>query len=124
MKVTVNYSGRTKAILTQFKNLVDDVIDASLMECAELIQEKAKENAPVMTGALRNSIFAEKRNGCFAVGSNLSYAVFNEFGTGQRGGQGGEFLGMPPHPFLQPAVTASKNDIVKIFADKFRSIID
>lgn len=58
---------------------------------AKKIQKNAKYLAPVKTGHLRNSIKTESQttqDGAEAqVFSNLEYAPYVEFGTGQRGSE-------------------------------------
>ena len=55
----------------------------------------AKEEAPVDTGELRNSIsHATMDNHAVAIGTNVEYGIYQEMGTYK----------MAPHPFIKPAV--------------------
>lgn len=56
----------------------------------------AKEEAPVDTGELRNSITHATLDGkAVAVGTNTEYGIYQEMGTYK----------MSPHPFIQPAIS-------------------
>ena len=76
------------------------------VELAKRIADDAQRLAPVDTGALRNSIRVEETRDGAAVGTDLEYAPFVEYGH----------KGVPPHPFLSPAVEAHKRDINKLGA--------
>jgi len=72
------------------------VAQEDLRDVADFIAARAKEYAPVRTGALRDSIHVEERGRGFAIiaGNNqVDYAVFQEYGTIHHG----------PHPFMRPA---------------------
>jgi len=69
-----------------------------------IVERKAKKNAPVDTGGLRNSIthFVESSRGFNPVlkgivGTNVKYAPYMEKGTGT-------FVGRPPHKVPMAAV--------------------
>jgi len=112
------------------------------------ISATAKTLVRVDTGQLRNSITEDVQTGpgevIGKVGSNLSYAVFNELGTGPRAMENpppaalklgaryrvkgwsyknpktGEWVhtrGMPAQPFLYPALQQEKDRIVEDIAD-------
>lgn len=103
---------------------------------AEQIRAKAQALAPVKTGTLRESITIRYDGGLKAtVGPEVPYGVYQEFGTGTRGefptgmyqirpkrpdGRlvfkvNGKWVsakvvnhpGIPPHPYMRPAVTAT-----------------
>jgi HK97 gp10 family phage protein len=100
---------------------------------AREIRDLAKDLAPVKTGHLRDSIRAWETNSGATVtaggvsnagrlldgdtaSANVDYAVYQEFGTGQRGaaspghGQGpyGDFPGFPAQPYMRPAIQMEK----------------
>lgn len=76
---------------------------AALRKTAYGIERSAKANAPVDTGALRNSIstsFAgDGRSGAMAaeIGPTVDYGIYVEFGTSRMAGQ----------PFMGPAYDAN-----------------
>lgn len=68
------------------------------------IQADAKQNVLVDTGRLKNSITTETFNGGLTVevGTNVEYAIFNEYGTRYWGGK----------PFLTPAYEKNAEKII------------
>lgn len=78
----------------------DDVAGALLI-LGQVGEAAAKDHAPVKTGHLRRSITHElvdlgTQNIHARVGTNVTYAIFQEFGTRFH----------PAHPFLRPALAA------------------
>ena len=76
---------------------------------AELMRDRAKELAPVGTGALRNSIKSEEeertaKSVAYVVFAGKFYAPFLEFGTSK----------MAARPFMRPAFDAVQPDIKRI----------
>lgn len=113
---------------------------------SELIVEgEAKRRCPVGVsrpgytgGRLRASIAADDptvRGDLVVgiVGTNVEYAPFVEYGTGQRGAASnvehpGEYVygpkpGMSAHPYLRPALDENANEIQKILAAGIRDAI-
>ena len=102
-------------------------------KATKLVQGDAKELCPVDEGQLRNSITAEveetPRKIVGKVGSNVEYAPYVEFGTGQKGEASPsppksdqdiryrqDWSGMPAQPYLYPALKQNEDrvkDIVK-----------
>ncbi len=96
-----------------------------LQRAAKKIQKQAKLNCPVgETGELRNSIHTsseETEDGAIArVYTNKEYAVYVEFGTGQRGASSNierpegisykaNYNGQAAHPYMTPAYLHAKN---------------
>lgn len=64
--------------------------EAALDEAGSQLQADAKSDAPVDTGALRDSIYLRKGKTFRRVGSPLRYGIFQEIGTSK----------MAPQPFL------------------------
>jgi phage gpG-like protein len=82
------------------------------------------------TGALRNSISHAYDADKAYVGTNLEYAVYVEMGTSQGGrswvfkGDDGEFhvtKGMPPRPFIRPAVENYMDEYKALAEEMLRS---
>lgn len=108
---------------------VHEVIDKTLNKAAIKVQAQAKENCPADTGKLRGSISVEKIPNGYAVGTNVEYGVYVEFGTGTLGdpsvphttrkywrykdekGKWHTTHGMRPRPFLLPAFNQYKDKI-------------
>lgn len=86
-----------------------DMVDGILSKVALDIEAEAKVNAPVKTGALRNSIQASQESQLsWRIGVGVEYGLYQELGT--------RF--MPAHPFLTPAVEHARGG----FADAFRAL--
>ncbi len=97
VKITSYKEERLKEISAQLKS--------GMTKACLLVERDAKINAPVDTGRLRASITnrldVEENQLVGIVGTNVSYASFQEFGTSK----------MPAHPFLFPALESNKNKI-------------
>lgn len=114
-------------LLATLSSLGGDIKESSrkgLERGAKKIQKNAKLLAPVDTGHLRNSIKTKSettQDGAEAqVYTNLEYAPYVEFGTGQKGAESNidrpegvaykaDWKGMPAQPYLTPAYLHSKN---------------
>lgn len=111
-----------------------------VLQAAKKVQGDAKDLAPVDTGRLRNSIqaFVEEKDGKVIgkVSTNVEYAAYVEFGTGQHGEKSpsppkydGElyyrqdWVGMPAQPFLYPAAKQNEKIVPGIVADHLRKEI-
>jgi HK97 gp10 family phage protein len=70
-------------------------VQREVLRATLAVQRRAKQLCPVDTGRLRNSIAVELEEGGMngAVGTNVKYAPFVEFGTSR----------MPAQPYLLPA---------------------
>ncbi|MDE7234970.1 MAG: HK97 gp10 family phage protein, partial [Ruminiclostridium sp.] len=108
---------------------VNAIIGKMLEQAAIKIQEQAKENCSADMGKLRGSISVEKISKGYAVGTNVEYGVYVEFGTGTLGdpsvpyttpkywrykdknGNWHTMHGMKPRPFLLPAFNRYKDKI-------------
>jgi len=101
------------------------------------VQGDAKLLAPVDTGQLRNSIQAEtKQESGKVVGrvyTNVEYAAYVEFGTGQRGEASPsppkspediyyrqDWAGMEAQPYLYPAAKQNERKVPEIVAAELR----
>lgn len=86
-------------------------LEAAVMDTVLAIHRRARENVHVITGRLRNSIGWEMEADGLSgqVGTNVSYAEVEEFGSSTR----------PPHPYLVPAFYAE----VAPFEDRLRQAL-
>jgi len=123
---------RAGANMEQF---IKDEIEASGRE-TEL---KAKQLAPVDLGKLRQSINYSKINGGLGamVSVNVSYAAYQEFGTGgsvnvpaemrelaeHYKGKGVRVINLRPQPFLYPAFVENRKKLVDTLKKKLRTIL-
>lgn len=109
------------------------VLDA-LEKGGKMILDQAKDNVHVLTGDLRNSLnmfVTKNENGWVVnVGSDLFYAAYEEFGSGENvklppevsseygmqfyvSGKGHNFA----HPYLHPAYRQHRDRVVKLIQD-------
>ncbi|MBD2861601.1 HK97-gp10 family putative phage morphogenesis protein [Paenibacillus oceani] len=114
-----------------------------MLQATKQVQGDAKMLAPVANvdgGRLRNSIEAtvEEQGGELVgkVATNVEYAAYVEFGTGQRGEESPsppkspeklsyrqDWAGMPAQPYLYPAAEQNKEIVPKIVASQLRKDI-
>lgn len=81
----------------KFLDALPEQIEQALTAIGLTAESYAKQECPVDTGRLRNSITHAVESGEKAVyiGTNVEYAAFVELGTSR----------MKPRPYLKPAVT-------------------
>lgn len=107
-------------------------------QATKLVQGDAKMLAPVDSGDLHQSIQGEvHEDGDEVVGkvsSNLEYASYVEFGTGQRGEASNyegdvdlsyrqDWAGMDAQPYMYPALNQNRKEIPKIVANEVKKEI-
>lgn len=84
----------------RIQRFIDDRIDRQMHAMGEAVVARARQLAPVDTGALRESIsyvVAYNEGGgrhTLSIQVGMPYGVFQEFGT----------RSIPPHPFIRPAL--------------------
>lgn len=114
--MTVNFKDNSGAVLSAFHSAVEKALE----ECGLVAEGYAKKLAPVDTGNLRNSIShkVDPEEPAVYIGTNNSYAAYQEFGTGiyTEGGRDTPWVyqdekgnwhwtrGNKAQPFLKPAV--------------------
>lgn len=114
--MTVNFKDNSGAVLSAFHAAVEKALE----ECGLVAEGYAKKLAPVDTGNLRNSIShkVDPEEPAVYIGTNSSYAAYQEFGTGiyTEGGRDTPWVyqdekgnwhwtrGNKAQPFLKPAV--------------------
>lgn len=64
---------------SQIDPLIENGVKKALSLMGEVVEGYAKENCPVDTGNLRNSITHQGGEGCEYVGTNVEYAPYVEF---------------------------------------------
>jgi len=92
-----------------------DGLMPALKAAALVVQNDAKERAPVLTGTLKRSIHIEElpQDRAVAVGTDVEYAPYIEFGTSRMAAQ----------PYLRPALDENHGAIQREFAEAVRDII-
>lgn len=125
----------SKEVITAMRQKVEKALE----ECGLVAEGYAKLNAPVDTGALRNSIShkvveEEKEIACY-IGTNMEYAPYIEFGTGihYAGGRRTSWTykdskgkwhmtnGQRAKPYLKPAITEHTDDYKKIIQQELKA---
>lgn len=81
--------------LGEFLDALPEQIEQALIAIGMMAETHAKEECPVDTGRLRNSIThdVDMSEQAAYIGSNVEYAAFVELGTSK----------MAPRPYLRPA---------------------
>lgn len=80
---------------------VDRIVNRYLDKVAANVVQDSKLNAPVKTGALRESIQSGKEGSSILIFSDIEYAKYVELGTRNQ----------TPNPFLRTAARNRKNYI-------------
>lgn len=97
---------------TILENLVD-VKKRALMRSGATVESYAKQDAPVDTGRLRNSIHHEMENDdTVNIGTDVEYAIYQELGTSR---------GVSAKLFLTNAVKLHIDEYIQIIANEFNN---
>lgn len=91
---------------------VGDVKVRALMKSGAVVENSAKQNAPVDTGRLRNSIHHEMEDDdTVDIGTDVEYAIYQELGTSR---------GIAPKLYLTNGVRNNISQIKSIIEEEFR----
>ncbi len=102
VKITIN---------KQFLNILLSSAEKGLMNAGQVLESKAKQLAPVWTGALKKDIRITKVNrNKIRVGSDLIYAYPKEFGMVQNNGRI-----VSAKPYMRPAFAESRERMMRAF---------
>lgn len=94
--IRVDYNNVPKVTATLRANA-----SSKTLATVKKIQATAKQLAPVLTGALRDSIVIERVNSYqYTVYPLVDYGLYQELGT----------INNPPHPFMQPAAAQHREE--------------
>lgn len=125
-------------IIEKLKDLEDiERYEQALKQACALVERSAKQKAPKGNGDLRRSIHSKITNNgdelAGVVYTNLEYAPYVEYGTGLFAENGGRTdvpwsyqddegnwhttSGMPPHPFMRPALNENRTEILRILRE-------
>ena len=127
-----------KVVCENLDDFIDEELHAKVMQALEkaclIIERDAKKACPTGDGQLRQSIThsVDEKELYAIVGTNVDYAPYVEIGTGiysteetgrttpwcyqnEKTGEWHWTRGMHPKPFLQPAMEANKDKILKCF---------
>lgn len=131
--MTVNFKDNSGAVLSAFHAAVEKALE----ECGLVAEGYAKKLAPVDTGNLRNSIShkVDPEEPAVYIGTNSSYAAYQEFGTGiyTEGGRDTPWVyqdekgnwhwtrGNKAQPFLKPAVADHARQYLQIIEQELKN---
>lgn len=133
MEITVDDA----AVMKMLQKAANINITPALEKACIVVENAAKEKAPVASGELRNSITHSVSGDVGEVGTNLFYAPYVEYGTGIFSSQGNGRKDVPwvycdaagnwhstsgrkPRPFLIPAFEENKGRIYQILEEYIR----
>ena len=108
MQIRIDVQGADAAAsaLMQFAAGIKSKTPAAVAQGGKLVEADAKAMAPVDTGALRASITSKPAGMRCDIGTNVEYAIYQEFGTYK----------MAAHPFLVPALKGNEQAIIELIA--------
>lgn len=104
MKITVEGTDEVMAMLDKFSAKIESGAQKGIAKGAMLIADRAKALAPYDTGELYRSINSKAEGMSAEVGTNVEYAMYQEFGTYK----------MAAHPYLIPAMEESEAEVCGI----------
>ena len=120
-------------LLRTSKAQVRAALDQGIYKAGLLVEGDAKRLCPVDTDRLRSSIKTTRGydgDNCVAtIGTNVEYAPYVEFGTGQRGDPAvshrQDWLGQPPQPYLRPALIGNTDNgnINKVVQSELKKVL-
>lgn len=125
-------------ILDHLDGLIDDDgLSSALGKACAIVERAAKQKAPKGDGSLRRSIKSKVEGDVGIVYTALEYAPYVEFGTGLFAEEGGRTdvpwvyqddegnwhttSGMPPHPYMRPALYENRAQIIKVFKESMKN---
>lgn len=133
MEITVDDG----AVMRMLQKAANINLTPAIEKACILVENAAKEKAPVASGELRNSITHMVSGTDGEVGTNLFYAPYVEYGTGIFSSQGNgrkdvpwvycdaagnwhSTCGRKPRPFLIPAFEENRGKIYQILEEYIR----
>ena len=94
-----------------------DALEKATKQTALAAQADARDNAPVDTGNLKQSISTEHERSAEAATStvytNVEYGLYQEMGT----------VNMPAHPYMMPALNANKSTFEQLARKELETAI-
>lgn len=122
--MSIKRSGKMTGIEARAENGAKE----GLILAGDLIAQRATRKAPVDTGRLKRSItrgnpFKTADGLAISVGSNVEYAPYQEFGTGDKSenpsmSKNPSWPGIPAHPYLRPAIEESRGEAITLIAKR------
>lgn len=131
--MSIQFKG-IEEVLNKIESLEDITnISKALDKACALVEASAKKNAPKGNGELRRSITSKVEGLEGVVFTPLEYAPYVEYGTGlfaeeigrtdvpwyyqDDAGNWHSTSGMPPHPYMRPALNENREKILRILKE-------
>lgn len=128
--MSVEIEGLDKVLADLEKIEKGEGIKRAINDSCLLVERDAKKKCPSQTGELRSSIASNVEDFEGEVGTPLQYGIYVEYGTGLFAAKGNgrkdvpwfyqdakgkwhSTSGMPPQPFLIPALEENKKEILQ-----------
>ena len=135
--MSIEFDGM-KEVLDSLEACVDEeTINKALTKACLVVEARAKQLAPKGIGDLRRSITSKVEDLQGVVYTPLEYAPYVEYGTGIFAENGGRTdvpwnykddegnwhttSGMPPRPYMRPALDESRETIIRILREGLTS---
>lgn len=131
--MNIDFKDNSQAVLKAMQQAVEKALE----ECGLVAEGYAKKLAPVDTGNLRNSIShkVDPEEPAVYIGTNSSYAAYQEFGTGiyTEGGRDTPWVyqdekgnwhwtrGNKAQPFLKPSVADHQKQYSQIIEQELKN---
>ena len=96
----------------EVKNAINEGIEEALKVSGDIVLDEAVSTAPIVTGALRDSLRSEVEKNKVAIGSDVEYALFVHEGTSTQRKQ----------PFLKDAFYNQSREILSAIEEIFSKI--
>lgn len=135
-KIDVKMEDHKEEILEAMKEQVASALEAIGIDAASTAANNVDAAGLVDTGTLKNSISHAVDGNTVYIGTNVSYAVYHELGTGKYAEEGGgrqdpwryqdsngdwhTTSGVPAKHFLKSAVESHAEEYAKIISDTLK----
>lgn len=128
--MSVKYTSRKAEVLNDIKAAKARALEVCGGTAERYAKENLTRNRSVKTGVLRNSITHQQRNeDTEAVGTNVKYAPYVEFGHNQQPGRYVPAIGkrlvashVAAKPYLRPAVEDHRDEYANIIKTELESV--
>jgi HK97 gp10 family phage protein len=111
--------------INEYLNKMDNHVADKLELASVVVESQAKNNTPVDTGRLRDSIAHQvnKDEHTAIIGTPVEYAPYVEFGTGKQAedGKGNQNIaGQKPQSFLRSALKEKEEAVRQILSEPMK----
>ena len=130
MILSVKFTSYKAEVLAKIQQAKNNALEICGGTAEKYAKENITKNRSVQTGVLRNSIAHEQRDeNTEAVGTNVEYAPYVEFGHNQEPGRYVPAIGarlvadhVAAKPYLRPAVENHRSEYEKIIRGELQKV--